>query len=293
MKLKLGIFVVAVFSLIGCGEVNVDGTWGMPEEAPRFGFSGFIEGKEVQMKEVLGDSFLLALNDTSTLKVKVESKGEGERLTVGNFSFSYQKAIKYKRYYYLHQRIDSLTNTVLVVGRYFNRYYGFENISQQNYEVLEILKDSIQTDKTEEMSRLVIDSLSGKNCVVNPSKKKVIKQFYKNYFGGTYLPAIDEEIIESKKQDEKSLDEIEIEEGEAVNIYPNPVSNGEVTVSSDLLGVNGCKVFVNSMDGKELYSKKVKNVGDLKIDVSDFDSGTYVLTIELPSQKATKKIIVH
>jgi hypothetical protein len=291
MKLKLGIFVVAVLGLIGCGEM--EGTWEMAEEAPKFGFSGFIEGKEVQMKEVLGDSFLLALNDTSTLKVKVESKGEGERLTVGDFSFSYQKAIKYKRYYYLHQRVDSLTNTVLVVGRYFNRYYGFENILQQNYEVLEVLKDSIQTDKTEEMSSLMIDSLSSKNCIVNPSKKKVIKQFYKNYFGGSYLPAIDEEVLESKKKDEKSLDEIEIEEGEAVNVYPNPVSNGGVTVSSDLLGVNGCKVFVNSMDGKELYSKKVKNPGDLKIDVSNFDSGTYVLTIELPSQKATRKFIVH
>lgn len=300
MKLKLGIFVVLLLVFIGCAEED---SLKSHSDHPMFGFYGELKGKEVELKEALGDSFSLILSDSTELKVSIESRGEGGVLYVGNSSIKFHKAIKYKRYYYLHNRIDSITNSVVVIGKYFNRYYGFEDLATQNYVNALTLKDSLLDPPStlgEElhiaMQGLIVDSLSSQDLIINPqNNRKVIRKYFKNFFNRSFLRRkdLDGEIEDKNKEEiEESLDLKEIDEQEEVLLYPNPVSNGEVTVSSDLLGVNGCKVFVNSMDGKELYSKKVKNTGKLKINVSDFESGTYVLTIELPSQKATKKFIV-
>lgn len=290
MKIKLLLFGVVLLSLLNCGE---GGTYSLSEDSPKFGFSGLIEGKQVQLKEALGDSFLLELTDTSTLKVKIETRGEGEVIIVGNFSFPFQKAIKYKRYFFLHQSIDSVSNTVLVVGKYFNRYYGFENILLQNYTVFNTLKDSIQTDATAPMSSLIVDSLSLKDCIVNPSDKKVIKEFYKNYFGGVYLKSIEvDELKESTQSDVEVMDEEELDENQEVVVFPNPVSNGEINIKSDLLAVADCRIYLYSLEGKEMYAKKSKGSTSLKIDVSDYTSGTYSVVIQLPTQKVTRKLIV-
>ncbi|MCH3884267.1 T9SS type A sorting domain-containing protein [Tenacibaculum aquimarinum] len=73
-----------------------------------------------------------------------------------------------------------------------------------------------------------------------------------------------------------------------VNVYPNPVTNGEVFIKSS----NGEEknVEVYNILGRRLISTKV-NAND-KLDVSNLNAGIYLLKINEGEKQLTKKIVI-
>jgi|GEM_PF-834604 hypothetical protein len=73
-----------------------------------------------------------------------------------------------------------------------------------------------------------------------------------------------------------------------VNLYPNPVSNGEILIDNQLNG--DVEISLYTMSGKRVISQALGR--NDKLDVSSLNSGVYLLQLVNGSTKATEKIIV-
>lgn len=84
-------------------------------------------------------------------------------------------------------------------------------------------------------------------------------------------------------QSEKSLSNYDIK------IYPNP-TNSLVTITADNYTIN--KLIVNSVDGKQIFSKEIDPTYSFELDASNFTNGIYILTIETKEGTVfTKKLV--
>ena len=72
-------------------------------------------------------------------------------------------------------------------------------------------------------------------------------------------------------------------------LYPNPVSNGFITITTP----NNLEKNVNIFDvlGKQVYAKTIQN-GE-KVNVSKLNSGVYIIRIEEDAKIATRKLIIR
>ena len=73
-----------------------------------------------------------------------------------------------------------------------------------------------------------------------------------------------------------------------VNLYPNPVSNGQITIDHQLNG--DVEISLYTISGKRVMSQALGQNDQL--DVSSLNSGVYLLQLVNGSTKATEKIIV-
>ena len=73
-----------------------------------------------------------------------------------------------------------------------------------------------------------------------------------------------------------------------VNLYPNPVSNGQITIDHQLNG--DVEISLYTISGKRVMSQALGQ--NDKLDVSGLNSGVYLLQLVNGSTKATEKIIV-
>jgi hypothetical protein len=73
-----------------------------------------------------------------------------------------------------------------------------------------------------------------------------------------------------------------------VNLYPNPVSNGKITIDHQLNG--DVEISLYTISGKRVMSQALGQNDQL--DVSSLNSGVYLLQLVNGSTKATEKIIV-
>lgn len=292
MRVQYYVFIV-LLAVIGCTDENGKPSW-FSESVPVFGFSELIEGKEVQMTEELGDSFFLALTDTTSLKVKFSPTATGQLLQVQDWQYKFDKAVKYKKYYFLHQKIDSTSYKVVVVGKYFSKYYGFSNINDQNFEIQASLFDSIRTEQYESLARLKMDSISEFNFIVSPSDKRTIRDFYDAYLESEYLRLADDKVSEMLNtiDETEELIAAELDIIEEAKIYPNPTSKNYVYIASDLLKLDNAEILITTLEGKEVLREVVSAKSKVKIKLSDVDPGTYVVTISGGGQKVTGKLVV-
>lgn len=80
-----------------------------------------------------------------------------------------------------------------------------------------------------------------------------------------------------------------------INIYPNPVSSGTVTVKFDDMSAGNIEVSLVDVMGK-VHQTKTYNLGagsSVELDVRPFATGVYFVVIETNGQKATKKILIN
>ena len=88
---------------------------------------------------------------------------------------------------------------------------------------------------------------------------------------------------------------LSVKEGEFENlkIYPNPATD-VLNISSDLVTIGGAKVTVYDMLGKKVYENNslFEYAGEASIDVSNFNTGVYLVEILKDNKKDTRKIIV-
>ena len=75
---------------------------------------------------------------------------------------------------------------------------------------------------------------------------------------------------------------------EGFALYPNPVTNGEFTISSNNSIEKNIAIY--SVIGKQIYSKRVKS--NEIIDISNLTTGFYIVRVEEEGQIATRKLIV-
>ena len=73
-----------------------------------------------------------------------------------------------------------------------------------------------------------------------------------------------------------------------IQIYPNPVTNGQITIRHQM----GSQVQMNvySISGKRLMSQEIRQ--DETINVSNLNTGVYFLNLVNDSQKITQKMII-
>ena len=164
--------IVVVLCLSSCG--GEESSLESRQREPIFGFNKIIEGKEVKMVDVFDEKLSLIVSDSIKRSVQFISISIGERLIVDDWSFDFEKAIKYRKYYFLHQLVDSSYYKVIVVGRYFTKYYGFEEPWNQNRSIL----NRVDTVGSSISMPLRIDSLSSSDFIINPDPRKEIKEFY-------------------------------------------------------------------------------------------------------------------
>ena len=75
-------------------------------------------------------------------------------------------------------------------------------------------------------------------------------------------------------------------------IYPNP-TNKEINISLQGLMKQTFDITLNDMTGKQIYSKKLLNVQNVKIITSQFSKGTYILTVKVGNKKYSQKVIIN
>lgn len=80
-----------------------------------------------------------------------------------------------------------------------------------------------------------------------------------------------------------------------VNIYPNPVTAGRLSVKFDL--PKAAPMIINVVDvlGKVLQTREVSGhaAGQVELDVSAYSNGVYFMVTEIEGQKITKKFVVN
>ena len=74
-----------------------------------------------------------------------------------------------------------------------------------------------------------------------------------------------------------------------LTIYPNPVKNGEFSISKQSNGVKSVQIF--DVLGKQVYSKNI--LADEKIKTSNLGAGMYILSVEENGKTATRKLIIE
>jgi hypothetical protein len=82
-----------------------------------------------------------------------------------------------------------------------------------------------------------------------------------------------------------------------VQVLPNP-SNGDFVVKFHLIKVAETKISLYNIDGKKIEERVLPNLvlgeNTFQYKIKNIDlGGTYILTIETPSEKATQKIIIE
>jgi hypothetical protein len=73
-----------------------------------------------------------------------------------------------------------------------------------------------------------------------------------------------------------------------ISIFPNPVTNGFLSIKSQLLGIKSISIF--DINGREVLSTQLDS--DL-LDVTSINSGFYFITIEVDGASTTKKLIIN
>jgi outer membrane protein assembly factor BamB len=73
------------------------------------------------------------------------------------------------------------------------------------------------------------------------------------------------------------------------SIYPNPVKNGEFSISTQSNSVKSVQIF--DVLGKQVYAKKIE--ANEKVKTSNLTAGMYILSVEESGKTATRKLIIN
>jgi hypothetical protein len=73
------------------------------------------------------------------------------------------------------------------------------------------------------------------------------------------------------------------------NVYPNPVNNGEINISTASNGNKSVQIF--DVLGKQVYSKTIQANETIK--TSNFGAGVYILKVEENGNVATRKLLIE
>lgn len=84
-----------------------------------------------------------------------------------------------------------------------------------------------------------------------------------------------------------------INEEDLVNIYPNPVTNSFVNVSSPLMLKGESTIRITDQSGRVIYSENLSGVTETKVDLTGVQTGIYFVEIGNSAGTATRKIVIQ
>lgn len=73
------------------------------------------------------------------------------------------------------------------------------------------------------------------------------------------------------------------------SVYPNPVNNGEINITTDTNGTKSVQLF--DMLGHQVYSKTIQPNETVK--TSNFRAGVYILKVEEKGKVASRKLVIN
>lgn len=286
VRITAGLFLL--LCLFNCGD-EMKGF--SIEREPVFGFNKIIAGKEVKMVDVFDEKLSLIVSDSVRRNVQFLSTKNGERLKVDNWFFDFEKAIKYKKYYFLHQLVDSSFYKVIVVGRFFTKYYGFEQPWNQNKSIYDCISDTMCGS---DLSLYRIDSIGSRDFIINPNSKKVIKAFYKKRLKGTYLrnEILSDEVVQDSKESGENFNIHELELDEGMGIYPSPAKGSEVKITSDLLAFKDASLSVFNLSGSIIECQQHLSSKSITVNIEKLKSGSYIAIVTSRGKRSCGKFIV-
>jgi len=156
-------------------------------------------------------------------------------------------------------------------------------ISYIGYETLTIEGVSLTVDRQND---LMVELTKGVNlieCVILEYKIPLVEDcsIICCGFSNCYGP------IRERKEEKPELEEVD-EVIASVNYYPNPTTDFLHVVLTQTTE----SITIRSMNGKELFSQFNLSEGIVKLDVSTYVAGTYILQVVGNEQMMTKKFIV-
>lgn len=109
----------------------------------------------------------------------------------------------------------------------------------------------------------------------------------KNYFYSTFLFVLFSLSTQAQESKDSALNSKQEQPFENLNVYPNPVANGKIYISSkssapkdvEIYDVLGKRVMQTTLSTKEL-------------NITALNPGVYIIKIKEGDQRATRKLIV-
>lgn len=123
----------------------------------------------------------------------------------------------------------------------------------------------------------------------------VVNGRYVRIFGTDRATNFGHSIFEIKVYSAQVLNTSEVESKSNFKIFPNPVTNNELTISWNNSSITLFDVQIITLDGKIVYCNKVSlNSGEkeLKLNVSNIENGLYILQIKGKSERYSSKILI-
>ena len=77
-----------------------------------------------------------------------------------------------------------------------------------------------------------------------------------------------------------------------ISIYPNPINNGELTISINQFTKN-TSLFLYNVNGRALINKKYSDYQNLKLNIDNLSTGVYILKIKTDFSLSKHKIIIE
>jgi hypothetical protein len=87
----------------------------------------------------------------------------------------------------------------------------------------------------------------------------------------------------------------EVNLGADFMMYPNPVSNGTLTISMNTMAGNTITINIVDMAGKKVMKSEAifENTGNSTLNVDGLTQGIYILNMETLSGKLSRKLIIE
>lgn len=87
-----------------------------------------------------------------------------------------------------------------------------------------------------------------------------------------------------------SVSDVVKSESDLIKIYPNPVTNGQFTIESNLQGNGSYEIY--DLSGKLIKLSQKFEKGTAKVNVSELQKGVYILKVKIEGKIISKKIII-
>lgn len=89
--------------------------------------------------------------------------------------------------------------------------------------------------------------------------------------------------------DSSTLNNIEDETLERINIFPNP-SSGIITVNADVF--ESITINIKNMLGQDVYNDKLTSLSN-KVDLSSYDKGVYTIELKANGKAYSEKVLIE
>lgn len=262
MKFKFFIIIPLLPFFVSCSNSS--------DEIPKTSFERAFPGQNVNLSEVLGNTFVLK-NRTDTSLYRIFSYKDNNVITespAGDTIFN-GKVCRYRGYYYFNFQLDNNSFWYGAMKKKGNLLYGFTSLVDQIF----LVEDLVQRGK---FNKLIKYSRPEKGITRLWPDKNEVRRLFSIIVDS--LPA-DTMVVRSAAENKEPLFEtrqIEKEESEFIrSISPNPVKD---YLTIDVFSKEKMQFELSNFAGK-VFTRGKFTSSRMVIDLRHLSSGTYILKV--------------